>query len=135
MHTAAYLEPVRDPWGREDNLVIQVSHSTGVSGTHVPKEDLGLSSAWLLAVHVTGPGSYVPTCTPFMHNPPSFSLCPKFVWNMPYPAAILRQGLSRCRKDVRVRGGGMGASLVSLLTAAETRSNSVAKDEVMLAQT
>lgn len=94
----------------------------GVSGSRVPEEDPGLSSAWLLAVHIEGHSSYVSTRRPLTHSPSSFPLCCRFVWDTPCPAATPRRGLSRAGRTSEYEGGGMGASLVSLLTAAKPRA-------------
>lgn len=52
-NSSVHLEPARDPWRRRDTLGVEVSHSLSVNGSHRPEENLGLSVAWLLAVHVT----------------------------------------------------------------------------------
>lgn len=52
-NSSAHLEPVTDPWHRQDTWGVEVSQSPSVNGSHKPEENLGLSMAWLLAVHVT----------------------------------------------------------------------------------
>lgn len=67
-NSSAHLEPARDPWDTQDTLGIEVSRSLSVNGSHRPKENPGLSLAWLLAVHVTDSDSSVPTCVTLTHT-------------------------------------------------------------------
>lgn len=107
----------------------------GVSGSRVPEEDPGLSSAWLLAVHVEGHGSYVSTRRPLTHTPSSFPLCCGFVWDTPCPTATPHRGLSRGREDVGVRGRWDGGQPGFSSHDCETESDSVEVDEVTLVRT
>lgn len=93
-----------------------------LSGSHMPEENLRLSKAWLLPVHVTDPqlisknwllnSNFYTTHTGSLLFPSLPK--PAFVWYAPWPAATPCQVPSRCGEDVGVwwrwDGGQLGFS-------------------------